>query len=333
MNILDIYGFENQEQKLALYHLLEESGVDNPAARFMLIDKSNDRIFEKILDFVALTQQKFTLRTGVQERWEIAPANWMRDPSKQEKIFAALKTLNLLDSIEPSFSERDVVCVLGTVKDDINLRLSFSAEVLPAHNLVLLSGERKVIFDYDGKSIDGSKEELELIAKKINKNLDDLNEMDLMRNSYGEHEFIGADNVYFIDSSKGNLPRATTEIAIMEFCKWLKEHQEIKKITFISNQPFVEYQKCIIEAVFKQQNLDLKFEVIGPKLDCSVNHDEKIKEAVEALGSRIYAATPKIVADLNLKIKSQELEKEFANIYKKQPLTYSNIQHNFIINS
>jgi hypothetical protein len=101
-NILDYYGFSTIEQKQALESLMRQASILAPSESIQ--DKFPNRLeyndlVKDILEFVKLTQQYFTVRSGYQERWEVNPQEWML--KNQEEIFHNLKTLGMVESINP----------------------------------------------------------------------------------------------------------------------------------------------------------------------------------------------------------------------------------------
>jgi hypothetical protein len=329
---LDYYGFKSTPQKDALRFLLKESGIKNTDDLLDAHTTSQDALSKKILTFVTLTQEHFTIRSGNQERWDVQTPTWMKNPKIQAEILNALVVLNLTNEILPSFKQRDVVCILGASKGTMVSRLEyaenlFSQGMLSAQRLVLLTGERYITVDKNGVSIDGNQQELTALAKKINKNTLQLTETDLMKEAYQSSKLYQKLPTEMIDTPKGDLPRATTETTIIQFIGWLRQHPEISSVTFVSNQPHVEYQKAIITQVFGQEKVSVKFEVIGQQYASPA--DDKITYLIGALGSQIWAKTPKLLETMHIEITDPELKQAFIALYRKQPLMYNNLIINF----
>lgn len=330
---LEYYGFVTPAQKEALRFLMQQAEVSNTDA---LLDSNGKDLARTILDFVRQTQNKFTIRTGNQERWDVQTSEWMKDPVQQQKILKALTTLDMIDAVSPSFSKRDVVCILGASRNVMVSRFDyagnlFAANELPSKWLVLLAGERYVTPDKNGVSIDGSESELDAIAAKLGKNITLLTETDLMISSYQESKLFNKLPTVIIDTPRRDLPRPTTETTVTEFCDWLKQHPNVQSITFVSNQPHVDYQKAIIAQVFEKQGVNIKYEVIGAEYNASVvnNNADKINYILQALGSRIWAETPKVLDELGLDMSDPQLRAEYLELYKKQPLIYNNLNTKF----
>ena len=315
---------------------MKQSGIQDTD---QLLDQkiSNQSTLAKtLLDFVRLTQDHFTIRSGTQERWDVKTLDWMKDSAQQPDILKALQTLGLMDTVVPQFKQRDAICILGASKSAMFSRLAYAGDLfiqnrLPTHWLILLAGERYVTPDKNGIFIDGEEKELLALSKKLNKRLDQLTETDLIVSAYKASKFYNTTlQAVTIDTPRRDLPRPTTETTVRELCLWLKNHPQIQSITFVSNQPHVKYQHAIIAEVFKSENLPITFEVIGTYTPSIVpNPEDQIKYVVGALGSQIWAATPGVLETLKIDL-SDPLLQQYTEMYKKQPLIYKNLgkKHN-----
>ncbi len=324
---LSSYGFETTEKKVALLSLLKLSGVTD--AEELLKSSTNDPnvMFERLINLVEQTQKHFVIRTGTQERWEYDPAEWMQKVEDQEEIIRLLATLGVTGAVNSSFDEREAVVVLGARKSTMDLRAEYVSSVLPCQHVVLLAGERYVTLDNKNASIDGTLAELKELAESKNKDISKLTETDLIQEAYkkstaytkhNKHEFV------VIDTPRGDLPRPTTETTTKELLEWLKQNPDIKKVTFISNQPHVAYQEAVIREVMFQQNFDIEFEVIGPEYNIRnfVNKGQAVKELVGALGAYIFAQTPAIVRKFGFENISSDSYERFKELYKSNALVY-----------
>ena len=333
---LNSYGFKTTKQKEALRFLMQKSGIKDTNALLDSTASNPNALSKTILDFVRETQDKFTVRTGKQERWDVQTSDWMKDSAQQPKILEALTTLNMMDAVAPTFKKRDVICILGASRSVMVSRLDYAGDLfvedkLPSHWLVLLAGERYVTADKNGVSVDGSEQELAAIGDKLGKNVAAITETDLMRTAYQASKLYNKLPTVVIDTPRRDLPRPTTETTVTELCDWLKKHPEVKSITFVSNQPHVDYQKAIISQVFERQGVSIKFEVIGSVYNASVvsNDADKINYILQALGSRIWASTPEVLDALGLDMSNPQLRAEYMELYKKQPLIYNNLAAKF----
>ncbi len=329
--VLSDYGFKDAQQKQAIEFLLQKSGITDISKLLKHEEKSSEDVLKNIIEFVELTQKHFTIRTGTQERWDVKESDWMKLESDQPQILEALKKLGITNEVLPAFHNRDVICVLGARKSAMKIRLIF-AENLYAENklsskeLALLAGERYITFDKNGVSIDGTKEELSTLAKKLDKPITTLTETDLIQSLYEQYAIkLKKLPVTIIDTPKGDLPRPTTETTVLELINWLKTHPEFTLITFVSNQPHVEYQKAVIAKTFRQNGImNIKLEFIGPEFSPDIDPAVNIKNLIGAVGSQIYATTPTIVEKYKLldSIHDEQLKKRFEKLYKTQQLTY-----------
>ncbi len=329
--ILEYYGIKNTTQKSALQALMQKSGV-NANELFYKPLKNNDELLANILEFVTLTQERFSLRTGTQERWEVKPAKWME--TNIDRNARELTALGLTAPIMPEFYDADVTCILGATATRMQTRIDYAARLLNNNSfktkyLVLLAGERYVTAAMD---LDGTPQDLSVLAKKLNKPVAQLTETDLLVNIYQQSSIYEKYDTSIIDVQRGDMPRPTTESTVQEFIKWLSEQPNIKRIVFVTNQPYVGYQSAVIAEVFRQAGVADKYEidVIGMGFDILKKPDLKqVVEVAGAFGSQIYAQTPNVIDRLGLKITDPALRQKFTEYYKKQPLVYKHVEQLF----
>jgi hypothetical protein len=197
--------------------------------------------------------------------------------------------------------------------------------------LVLLTGRRKVTV-----GVDGTIEVLTQIAKKNNiDNVSELTETHLMQEAYAQSEiqkkYGDKLQIKVIDTQEailtnGEKMRPTTGTTMLNLIKWLGQHPEISKITFVSNQPHVQYQRTIVEAVFGD-NSNMYYEVVGGT--ATANNQSPIY-LVGALGAYIWAKTPHVMSVTGLKIEDKAAQKQFTELYERQATLYKRIQERFI---
>lgn len=330
--LLHYYGFETTEQKQALRYLMHQSGISDTDTILDHPFNNQMDLCKAILRFVSETQQHFIVRHGTQERWDVKTAEWMKDPTQHIPILAALKTLDMLDAIPPTLKNRDAICILGSTYLDIKTRLTYTKNLLKQKKLqgrwlILLTGERYLTPDKNGIYLDGNEQKLIQLANHLKKDLTELTETDLMKEAYNAsllHEKF-QNRVALINTPKGHLPRPTTETTVTELCQWLTQHPNIQSITFISNQPYVAYQKAVIEHTFTTQNIkNIDIEVIGSpcKIGTSHHRAKAINDIIQDLGSRIWAATPNVLFALKFNIDA-ELQTQYFELYRNQPLIYN----------
>lgn len=319
-HVLDYYEFTQQEQKDAIKNLLKQASIipaNNSFTDVFPENRIDPQIIEDILRFVKITQEKFVIRNGNQERWEISVSEWMKH--NQKNLYNDLKILGFSDPIKPKINDVDAICILGATRKRMADRLEYTESLikngLKTNAIILLTGER-----YVTENIDGTAEELSNIARRFNiQNWKKLTETHLLEDLYGMSELQKRKlEKYTIDTPAGDLPRPTTQSTLIELIAWLKNHKNIKNIIFISNQPYVKYQKAIITSVFKDYKIDIEFDVIGS----GVQNKENIQPIIEGLGSYIWAVSPIVISKLRLKIDNKKIKDSFDKLYLKQPLIY-----------
>lgn len=319
-HVLDYYEFTQQEQKDAIKNLLKQASIipaNNSFTDVFPENRIDPQIIEDILRFVKITQEKFVIRNGNQERWEISVSEWMKH--NQKNLYNDLKILGFSDPIKPKINDVDAICILGATRKRMADRLEYTESLikngLKTNAIILLTGER-----YVTENIDGTAEELSNIAHRFNiQDWKKLTETHLLEDLYGMSELQKRKlEKYTIDTPAGDLPRPTTQSTLIELIAWLKNHKNIKNIIFISNQPYVKYQKAIITSVFKDYKIDIEFDVIGS----GVQNKENIQPIIEGLGSYIWAVSPIVISKLRLKIDNKKIKDSFDKLYLKQPLIY-----------
>ena len=251
---LDYYEFSQQEQKDSLKNLLKQASIIPPNKSFADIFPSNRtkaQITKDILHFVKTTQEKFVIRNGKQERWEVSAPEWMK--RNQQNIYNDLKILGFSEPVKPKMNDVDAICILGATRKVMVDRIEYAKSLinsgLKTNTIILLAGER-----YVTEKIDGSEQELSNIAKKFDiQDWRKLTETHLIEDLYDTSELQKRKLAkYVIDTPAGELPRPTTQSTLIELAAWLKDHKNIRKIVFISNQPHVKYQNAIITSVFTE---------------------------------------------------------------------------------
>jgi hypothetical protein len=310
----DYYGYNNHEQKKALENLFQKSSMDfdnNDVSQRV----GEQQFIKNILKLIQEVQDKLIVRKGVQERWEIEAADWMR--SDKELTLQDLKKLGVVDEILPKSQKVEAVCILGATRARMENRIKYLEALMKSglqfKSLILLTGER-----YVTKDIDATEQELIKIAEKFGlENWRTLTEKHLMQDLYDQSS-LTIFSAHMIDTPRGELPRATTYTTVMDLIGWLKGHPEINHVTFISNQPYVKYQYAIIDAIFREQKSKVSFEVIGSGADT-----DNLQPIIEALGSYIWAYTPTALLKMHFQINDPKFKSLFKELYKKHPLIYS----------
>lgn len=330
---LKLYGYDNHKQDQALRLIMKKAGIKNVDHMFEQPVTNDTELSEKLSWLVSQTQKEFFRRNDGKERWEVKTTNWMQDTESQKAILDALRTLDMLSPVTPKTSTPNAVCILGATGPGVDARFAYIRKLYMENNfrpqrLLMLAGERYVSFNANGTSVDGTRESLQQLANELQKPIESLTETDLMRQSYENSMFYGKfaeEDLVLFDTPRGNLPRPTTETTVKHLCVWLKEHPEVKNLCFVSTQPHVDYQANIIEQIFLRERVEVDFEVIGSEYKVEQDESSKINSLVQALGSKIWSKTPKIILALNLDTQDQQLQHLIKEQYARSPLFYNSL--------
>lgn len=327
-NLLGRYGFSNLEQKNAIEYLLQKSNIlgANQTIDEEFTPKANyhDLVMD-VVTFVNKTQDHFTIRKGTQERWHVQPKEWIIQLD-YEKGLNSLRKLEIISQINPQNEFADAVCILGATMPTMFTRIKYVEELyangLNIKNIILLTGER-----YVTKDIDASEEVLMQIATNYAlESISSLTETHLFDYLFKNSSLFNKFPTYIIDTPAKNT-RPTTHTTMVELAGWLKEHEDIKNITFVSNQPYVKYQEAIINETLRTIEIDLNYEVVGSEYE-----ELGLQSAIGSLGSYIYAKTPDVLIESEEKISDPIIIGILADLYSKQPLVYHNLEYIFLKN-
>lgn len=318
--LLKNYRFESTVQKEAVQDLFQKSGVI-PAGKTwddVFPKRSNKlELVQDVLTMVQETQAKFTLRKGIQERWQVSPLEWMAQ--EPEKIMKNLEMLGFVKEIVPQQKTVDAICILGATLPTMEKRITYVNQLIQAgiqaNAIILLAGER-----YITAGVDGAEEKLRDIAyqQKV-VDFHQLTETHLIKYAYENSPLSRLKiPVHVIHTPKRDLPRPTTQTTLEELIQWLKNHPEIKTIMFVSNQPYVNYQKAIVETVFQHCGVVLPFEMVGS----SASENAKVQSLIEGLGSYLYAATPLVLKKIGVSFGAEPIQTTLKKLYAQNPLVY-----------
>ena len=319
--VLKYYEFDSPEKKEAIKELFQYASITpygKPENYYCPPLATDNQLAYTILTIVRETQENFTIRNGEQERWEVHSLNWMTQ--NKERLRHNLKTLGFIEAIKPQQQSVDAVCVLGATTAKMADRIDYVESLIQAglqtKSIILLAGER-----YVTKDVDGTEKELTQLAKKLNfPDWRKLTETHLIKDLYSTSALQNRGIMtYLIDTPARNLPRPTTQTTTLELISWLKTHDNIKKIIFVSNQPYVHYQNAIIRSIFEEQKLPHYYEVVGN----AVLKLEKMQPVIEGLGSYIWAISPTVLSNMQIKNIDQDIKDSFKELYSKNPLIYS----------
>lgn len=312
---LRYHGFANESQLNSLLNLLKYSGIvdkDKKLQEVFPTKQDLNSLVDNLVKLTKQTQQKFVNRGKSIERWEVEQQAWMAE--NQEQILKELDNLGFVREIKPTLKKVDAICIFGATKVAMTERMKYVITLvedgLQADNLIILSGER-----YLSDKVDGTADELAQLASKLGKSVNQLTEVNLATQLYessGLSQFNF--NKYIIDTPGSALKRPNTYTTLLELTKWLHKTNSptIKTILFISNQPYVPYQKAVINNVMNSKNLKIKFEVAGPKARDGI----KNQQIIDALGSYIFANTMGVFNKIDLKALAPETQSSFKQMYE-----------------
>ena len=326
-NMSDFYGFSGAEKRSAFESLCQKAGL-LPAGKGFGTATSHEQFITDLVTFVSQTQEKFVVRTGRQERWDVGPLQWMSQAP--EAIKANLKILGFLDAVLPQESQPDAVCVLGSTRPTMENRMAYLVKLmeeghLRSSHLVLLAGER-----YVTPGVDGTVQELGALARKCGKKKwQQLTETDLLKEIYqrsplAKQPHLQVHVIHTLQSvtPDGTALRPTTQSTTVDFSEWQKKNPAIERVVFVSSQPHVAYQEAVIRTVLRAEKSPLKVEVIGQAFGAKTQ-GQNIGFLVGALGSYLWAVTPLLLANQSVASPLSREEKQgFRTLYAKQPLVY-----------
>ena len=209
-------------------------------------------------------------------------------------------------------------------------RLAYVATLIQAgrlktQNLILLGGEH-----YVTQGVDGTLQELEELAQKWGKhNWEQLTEMDLLKNVY-DRSALSKDpalKVHVINTPQSVTPdgqrlRPTTQSTIVALSTWQKQSPSLKKIMFVSNQPYVHYQEAVIRLALKEQKSPIQAEIIGEGFENT--QGQTIGLLMGALGSYLWAALPLFLnGEERAQLLSWKDKERLKTLYGRQPMFYN----------
>lgn len=314
------YDYTSSNKHQANKYILKQAGILKARQSFnsLFPARSNDaELLDDILTFIELTQAKLFNR-GDKERWETKEFNWLV-LSNRQRMMDALSILGFTEAILPRNKEWDAICVLGSTGPSMENRLKYAHKIYyelknKPKDIILLAGERSAEV-----GIDGNEEELNKIVAKYNLDgIEELTETHMIIEAANKENFKNIQR-HIINTPKGDVTRPTTETTIIELMKWLDNHPEIKRILFISEQPYVKYQEMIITRIIDKQKSDLTYEVIGSKI---TQEEANISNVVNSFSSYIFAKAPILIKSLNINVYEQNSQDRIKALYGKNKYIY-----------
>lgn len=329
---LAYYGFAHDDQKKALKTLFAHAGIitqTDPWHSLFPIRTTASQLADDILTMVTKTQAAFTLRHEKLERWEIEPSPWMTDHTDEH--IQSLSLLGFTDALYPRTHAADIVCILGSTREDLINRIAYTNTLIEdgfqAKMLVLLTGERLVTKNTPERIVDGTEEELSLIAREYQ--LDSwqkVTETHLMLSLYNTSPLPRKQiPCYTINTPARSLPRPNTLTTISELLTWLQDHPRTQNILFISDQPLINYQYALIRSVFHLQKKNITLNVVGPAIPCL----DVAQPILDGLAAYLWAVSPLIFTVLKLHTESTETRQQCTQLYGTNPTLYAMLPESF----
>lgn len=327
--ILDLYGFSDVKKRKAMNALLKETGI------MMAFENQEHGIFTKkdqaqndvrnIALLVKETQEKWVKRLPGLDRSHVKDGKKF-SKSAEKRVLICLKTLGFVDQVRPTQKKTDVICILGARGPTMLQRIQYGGKLVGSRvktqHIVLLAGER-----YAELALDGSEDELKAVAKKEGLgHWNQLTETHLIRNLYHSSK-LSQKNIptTIIDTPRGDLPRPTTQTTMVAFMDFLKQNPHIDRVVFVSSQPYVAYQKAVIDSIFLANSTKLSYEVVGG----GVSPTHAVEKILAELGSFLWAQGPGTISRISDFKKlpqpaneQESVKKTLQNVYGHNPLLY-----------
>lgn len=320
---LNHYGWGTPAHKEALQYLMQKAEIlkaDESLEQHYPERVSKQELVADLVDLIDQTQAHFFRRGDDLERWEVTTGKWMNEDLLE--LQKHLRILGLIDEVSPQHQRPDAVCVLGASYARIAKRIKHLEGLLEKgfkpQTLILLAGERYVTV-----GVDGTEAELQEIAAEFSLNdYKMLTETHMIKKAYQDSTLFGKFPLFVIDTPRGEERRPTTPMTIRELNDFLQNHQDLKHIVFISNQPYVKYQEGMIRAVLKNMGSTITFEVIGN----AVQQPDVTRPLIEGVGSHIYTSSPDIIGALGVNINDPQLVAILDRHYQKNPELYERLK-------
>lgn len=325
--ILCWYGFTTQQQHQAFELVLQRSGVINPnqslAEAFPPKSLPDDTLADW-LHVIRATQEKFFKRSNGQERWEIEVSEWMDEHAAD--LYGALDVLGFVKNRQPTVTNTHAICILGATYDTMCERIVYTQELVNSGQIktkaiILLAGERLV-----AQGVDGSPEQLGQIAKRYG--IDDwqkLTETHLIEDIYNKSSLARNTQiaVYSIDTPRGALIRPTTQTTIHELISCLQQHPDIERITFVSTQPYILYQKAVIDGCMQLYNYPILYEVVGS----ASSESSEPQALLEGLASCLWTGLPTFLVDMKHVVTSERVCNMLDTLYARNALLHTIVKN------
>ncbi len=325
--VLEHSGWKTEKEMRALQTLFQCTGILEPqqtlAQRFPV--REEPRIFaEDIAYLIQETQDKLRSRAIPQERWETSVGAWVM--LHQCEILTALKTLGMFQEYAPRVQNIDGVCIFGATLPTMKKRIKYGCTMIAQKKVptyyIVLAGERKA------GPRDGSEAVLKDIAHTYCVPAGVLvTETVLARYAYDQSDVPHKEKMIFhvVDTIEKNGLRPTTETTLEDGLRWFKR-KGVKRVCFVSNAPFVHYQKTMVAWVAERQKSRIKYETIGEGVMYDYKDKEKslecAKRALDGLASFMWAEIPRVLCKSQFNLTRESVERFLKPHYERCPMIY-----------
>ena len=265
--------------------------------------------------FIYTTQERLFVRNG--ERWDAGIPPWMKE--YEGPLMKLVMEMGLTAEIKPSHITYDAAAVFGATALEIEKRILYLQEKLLAQELVirnriyLLTGERYVNTTESGLKRDKGAAYLEDLSYKINKDLCDITEADIMQDlghSILERNFDPSSIVIVNALKSENRGRPTTVTTLQKFIELCNE--EDKNILFVSRAPNIPPQREDTIKIMSMFNPHVKYEVIGNGMDITKidNNASIVHTVLMPLAGSFYSGYDRVSDNLEYRFNKEVLHEE-----------------------
>lgn len=149
----------------------------------------------------------------------------------------------------------------------------------------------------------------------------------LARYAYDQSNVAHKEKMIFhvVDTVEKNGSRPTTETTLEDGFRWLKR-KGVKRVCFVSNVPFVHYQKTMVAWVAERQKSRIKYEVIGEGVMYDYKDKEKslecAKRALDGVASFMWAEIPRVLCQCQFNLTRERVEHFLKPHYERCPMIY-----------
>lgn len=149
----------------------------------------------------------------------------------------------------------------------------------------------------------------------------------LARYAYDQSHIPHKEKMIFhvVDTVEKNGLRPTTETTLEDGLRWLKR-KGAQRVCFVSNAPFIQYQKAMLAWVSERQKSRIKYEVIGEGVMYDYKDKEKslecAKRALDGSASFMWAEIPRVLCKGKAVLTRDAVEVLLKPHYERCPMIY-----------